>query len=319
MSDLQTRNAEFSVTGATDDISVIEGRAPAATIHGYQREVISYTRGVGTISCVSDGYEPCHNSEQVTASVGYDPEGDLENPPHSVFCANGAGFTVPWTEVDSYKHLEADVTLTEGAEVMIPKVASLSRRYSISEKEIEQIMLRTFGQPKKRVENEPKRMSFSEPEKHIPKKVREKKQSMTIIDGYNVIYAFKELRSVSAVNLEKARQVLDDILANYVAYTKREVTLVYDAYRVKHGTGSDNTKNGYRTVFTAENETADAYIEKMMQRLGPNYNIRVVTDDRLLQFSAVHSGISRMTAEEFEEEIIKVGQEITEYIKNHTK
>ena len=180
-------------------------------------------------------------------------------------------------------------------------------------------MLRTFGQPKKCVENEPKRMSFSEPEKHIPTKVREKKQSMTIIDGYNVIYAFKELRSVSAVNLEKARQVLDDILANYVAYTKREVTLVYDAYRVKHGTGSDNTKNGYRTVFTAENETADAYIEKMMQRLGPNYNIRVVTDDRLLQFSAVHSGISRMTAEEFEEEIIKVGQEITEYIKNHTK
>lgn len=319
MSDLQTRNAEFSVTGATDGISVIEGRAPAATLHGYQREVISYTRGVGTISCVSDGYEPCHNSEQVTTSVGYDPEGDLENPPHSVFCANGAGFTVPWTEVDSYKHLEADVTLTEGAEVMIPKVSSLSRRYSISEKEIEQIMLRTFGQPKKRVENEPKRMSFSEPEKHIPKKVREKKQSMTIIDGYNVIYAFKELRSVSAVNLEKARQVLDDILANYVAYTKREVTLVYDAYRVKHGTGSDNTKNGYRTVFTAENETADAYIEKMMQRLGPNYNIRVVTDDRLLQFSAVHSGISRMTAEEFEEEIIKVGQEITEYIKNHTK
>jgi predicted RNA-binding protein with PIN domain len=138
---------------------------------------------------------------------------------------------------------------------------------------------------------------------------------MHIIDGYNVIYSWEALKELADFNLEKARQTLIDILINFVAFTKTEVTLVFDAYLVKDGMGSELTEGGVHVVYTKENQTADAYIEQMMHDLGPNYHIKVVTGDRLLQFSAVHSGISRMTAKEFEDEVTTVGNEITEFIR----
>ena len=91
--------------------------------------------------------------------------------------------------------------------------------------------------------------------------------------------------------------------------------MVFDAYLVKDGTGSEFTHDGYRVIYTKQDETADAYIEKKMYELGPDYSVRVVTGDRLLQFSAVHSGILRITTKEFEDEITAVGNEITEFIR----
>ena len=138
---------------------------------------------------------------------------------------------------------------------------------------------------------------------------------MVIVDGYNVIYAWDDLREIADFSLEKAREELMDLLSSYVAYTKTELTLVFDAYLVKDGTGSEFTHDGYRVVYTKANQTADAYIEKMMYELGPDYSIRMVTGDRLLQFSAVQSGISRITAKEFLEELTRIGNEITEFVR----
>ena len=138
---------------------------------------------------------------------------------------------------------------------------------------------------------------------------------MLIVDGYNVIYAWDSLKEIADFSLEKARESLMDLLSNYVAFTKTELTLVFDAYLVKDGVGSDFLHDGYRVVFTKQDQTADTFIEQMMHELGPNYRIRVVTGDRLLQFSAVHSGILRMTTKEFESEIISVGNEITEFVR----
>ena len=140
-------------------------------------------------------------------------------------------------------------------------------------------------------------------------------RQMVIVDGYNVIWAWDSLRELAEFRLEKAREALMDLLSNYVAFTKTELTLVFDAYRVKDGVGSDFVHDGYRVVYTREDQTADAYIEQMMHELGPNYSIRMVSGDRLLQFSAVHSGILRVTAKEFEEEVRSVGNEITEFIR----
>ena len=137
---------------------------------------------------------------------------------------------------------------------------------------------------------------------------------MLIVDGYNVIHSWEALNDIAKFSLEKARETLMDILSSYVAYTKTELVLVFDAYLVKDGQGSDFRKDGYRVVFTKQDQTADTFIEKMMHELGPDYNIRVVTSDRLLQFSAVHSGILRMTAKEFEAEVTSVGNEITEFV-----
>ena len=138
---------------------------------------------------------------------------------------------------------------------------------------------------------------------------------MVIIDGYNLIHADESLKNTSLFSLEKAREELMDLLSNYVSYTKTELVLVFDAYLVKDGEGSELMHDGYKVVFTRADQTADAYIEKIMHELGPDYSIRMVTDDKLLQFSAVHSGISRMTSKEFLDELTRIGNEINDFVR----
>ena len=140
-------------------------------------------------------------------------------------------------------------------------------------------------------------------------------RNMVIVDGYNLIYADDNLKKTALFSLEKAREELMDLLSNYVSYTKTELVLVFDAYLVEDNKGTEFMHDGYKVVFTKEDQTADTYIEKIMHELGPDYSIRMVTDDKLLQFSAVHSGISRMTAKEFLEELTRIGNEITEFVR----
>ncbi len=315
MSDLQARFADFEMESSDGEFSVLCGRAPVSELHGYTRELISYTRGKGKLSCTSDGYEPCHNEEQIVSETGYDPEADLDNSPHSVFCAHGAGFVVPWNEVDSYKHLDAEAALCEKEEAILPKAVKLAQKYQLSEEEVEAIMLRTFGPIRRKQYGEPKIINHGKAEKLPKRKENKPQKSMLIIDGYNLIHSWDSLKKTAEHSLAAARDALIDILVNYTAYTKIELTIVFDAYLVKDGKGSDFQRDGIRVVFTRQDQTADTYIEKMMYELGPNYNIRVVTGDRLLQNSAVLSGILRMTAKEFEEEIQRVGNEITEFVR----
>ncbi len=314
MSDLQARFADFALESSDTERTEICGRAPVSTLLNYTKEVIAYTRGEGRLFCVSDGYEPCHDQDDVVARVGYDPESDLENPPHSVFCAHGAGFAVHWSEVDSYKHLEVDLEDSPVGEI-IPKASTLARKYSISDEELETIMLRLYGPIKRKQYSEPKLTSWDKKEKPNRKKALRSQRNLVIIDGYNLIYSDENLKNTSLFSLEKARDELMDLLSSYVSYTKTDLVLVFDAHLVKDGAGTEFVHDGYKVVFTKADQTADTYIEKMMHELGPDYSIRMVTNDRLLQFSAVHSGISRMTTKEFLEELTRVGNEITDFIK----
>lgn len=314
-SDLQLKFAEFEILSSNGEVTVLSGRAPVSELYEYPREVISYTRGEGRLTFTPDGYDLCHNADEVIAAAGYDPVSDLENTPHSVFCAHGAGFVVPWNEVDNYKHLDANISLAPAAEAILPKAASLVKKYQLSDEELESIMLREFGPIKRRRYSEPKRQNAAADSRHRQKKPPQSERQMLIVDGYNVIYAWDSLKEIADFSLEKARESLMDLLSNYVAFTKTELTLVFDAYLVKDGVGSDFLHDGYRVVFTKQDQTADTFIEQMMHELGPNYRIRVVTGDRLLQFSAVHSGILRMTTKEFESEIISVGNEIAEFVR----
>ena len=188
MSDLQARFAEFEMEASDEENAVLCGRAPVSELHGYTRELISYTRGKGRLSCTSDGYEPCHNEAEIVLAVGYDPEADLDHTPHSVFCAHGAGFVVPWNEVDSYKHLDAEAMLSAREETIIPQTTKLAAKYQLSEEEVEAIMLRTFGPIRRKQYGEPKIINHGKAEK-LPKKKEQKPQKhLTIIDGYNVIH-----------------------------------------------------------------------------------------------------------------------------------
>ena len=320
MTDLQNRHADFKMESSTEDSATLVGRGPVATLHGYIREVISYTRGQGRMTCTSDGYEPCHNTEEIVASVGYDPEADTENTPHSVFCSHGAGVVIPWREVDAHKHLEPNISrpLTDSAADtaarILPRPTGLAKRYSLSDEELEAIMLREFGPIKRRKYSEPKRVVASPPKPQRPKPPRPARR-MVILDGYNLIFAWDTLTEIAAYSLEKARETLMDILAGYVAFTKTELILVFDAYHVKDGMGSDTERDGFRVVYTKQNQTADAYIEKIIHDMGPDYSIRVVTGDYLLQVSAVISGVSRMTTKEFVTEVTRVGNEISEFAR----
>jgi len=311
MSDLTALCAEFETESADGEFTTLSGRAPVATLHGYARDVLSYTRGRGKLACTSGGYEPCHNADEIIAAAAYDPEADLINPPHSVFCAGGAGFTVPWQEVEQHKHIDIDLS-PESGNPIVPRVAALRNKYSLSEDEVEALMMRVFGPIRRKQYREPKVISAGKAEKP-KKKPASPQKSMVIVDGYNVIFSWESLKSAAEKNLEDARDLLIDTLANYTAFTKREVTLVFDAYRVKPGRGSDASECGLRVIYTKQDETADTFIEKIMHELGPNYNIRLVTGDRLLQISALHSGIVRTTAKEFEAEVARVGKEIMEF------
>ena len=324
MTDLQNRHADFEMESSTAETAVLVGRGPVSTLHSYIREVIAYTRGQGRMTCVSDGYEPCHNTPEVVAAVGYDPEADLENTPHSVFCSHGAGVVIPWQEVDAHKHLEANISRpvvdgsSEDTLSVMPRPASLKKKYALSDEELEAIMLREFGPIKRRRYTEPKRVADIPAKRQKPKPQKPPRR-LVLVDGYNLIFAWDTLKEISDYSLEKARDTLLDNLAGYAAYTKTELMVVFDAYRVPDGMGSDFLRDGMRVVYTKEHQTADAYIEKVIHNLGPDYSIRVVTGDYLLQVSAVISGVSRVTAKEFIAEITRVGGEITAFIHRLAK
>ena len=106
MTDIQRMQGNFQGPETEGELAVITGSAPVAKMRDYQSQVISYTRGKGHLTCTLKGYEPCQDQEQIVQEIGYDSERDLENPTGSVFCAHGAGFVVPWYEVEEYMHLD---------------------------------------------------------------------------------------------------------------------------------------------------------------------------------------------------------------------
>lgn len=314
--------AQADETGTT----CLSGRVPVSELKDYAREVAAYTRGMGRLFCTFDGYAPCHDRMAVLAAHPYVPEADLENTPHSVFCAHGAGFVVPWNEVARYMHmdsgwdksrsLQAGPTLTAEARAsaILPSAHVVRKAYNLSDSEFASIMARTFGPEKRRTYKEPKK-NGAEPVK--VKKTRPAVQGprRMVIDGYNLMFQWDKLSALAEQDLEYARETLMDLISNYVAFTKVELTLVFDAYRVRPNLGKTIPHDGYTVVYTAANETADAYIERLVHKLGPDYRLRVVTSDGLVQVSALHAGVSRMSAREFIAELTRVSEEITAYIR----
>lgn len=310
IADILARDGTYDEHEATPGVSVLQGRAPVSTMGEYAKEVAAYTHGRGKLSCRMDGYYPCHNQGTVVEKAAYVPEADLDNTPDSVFCAHGAGFVVPWQEVRSHMHLES--TLVKGkaqtAVVESPKV--IRRNLDLDEKELEAIMEREFGPIRRKVYSEGKKLVTVEPKRHS------RRRSLYIIDGYNVIFAWDELSAIAQTDLENARRQLCEVLANYQAFTKRDMILVFDAYNVKGSVERKFDYQGLHVVYTKENELGDTYIEKLVNQIGKDHTVRVVTSDGLIQLQAVRSGVLRMSAREFREEILSVDKEIAAILAN---
>ena len=298
ISDVRAMSGEFK----TEDGSVITGIAPVSEMNGYAPVLASYTSGRGRISCRLAGYYPCHNEKQVLADTDYDPEADLQNTPDSVFCSHGAGTVVKWNEVEEHMHIDTGF----GRETE-PPPAYRPRSFSIDDKELEAIMEREFGPIRRREYTHPQCAQERE------YTVQPEKREYIIVDGYNLIFGWDELKKLAADNLELARARLTDILRSYRAFRDCELVLVFDGYKVEGNPGERGTE-GIRIVYTKENETADMYIEKLANDIGKNYCVRVVTNDSLICLSALRSGVLRMSCAEFINELGFVMEQIAEYI-----
>ncbi len=291
------------------DMTVLEGHAPVSAMGDYAAQVAAYTGGRGRFSCRVDGCRPCHDAQAVIAALDYDPEADLENTPDSVFCAHGGGFTVKWNKVPEYMHLESALKKLDAPdEIAEPKLRR--QNLDIDEKELEAIMVREFG-PIRRKQYAAPQINSAVGIQMQARKTREH----IIVDGYNVIFAWDELKSLAAQGLDMARDKLLDILANYQGYTKCDLAVVFDAYKVPGGAGSRDSRANVRVAYTKEGETADMYIERLVDEIGKNETVRVVTSDRLVQLGAFRSGVLRTSSGEFKSEVDWVLDQIAQAVK----
>ena len=309
VSDIRVMDGKIASQESDGVTAVIIGRAPVSEMRSYQSDVMAYTKGKGKLALFPDGYSPCHNAEKVIAAAGYDPEADLENTPDSVFCSHGAGVTVKWYDVEKYMHVTGGVDIASENQIpILPDAKLLKRNLNIDDKELEAIMEREFGPIKRR--------KYSEAVLDTPKTVQTlpNKKEYIIVDGYNLMFAWEGLAGLAKENFDAARHILTDILCNYRGYTKCELVLVFDGYKVKGNAGEKSDYKGIHLVYTKENETGDMYIEKLVEEVGKNYSVKVVTSDNLIQVSALRAGVLRVSAREFIKEIERVNAQIKEIL-----
>ncbi len=301
ITDVRAMGGEFDTPENTGTVSILKGIIPASELGDYADVVASYTQGRGQLQIALEGYLPCHNAQAVIEEAAYEPEADLEHTPDSVFCSHGAGFTVKWNQVKEHMHLESGLK-----EEKAPEIITRNLRYD--DMELEKIMEREFG-PIKR----PQYQAVSNRPASETLTIRPPLQQYMVVDGYNVIFAWPELAEMAKSDLEAARRHLCDRLSSYAAFKKCRTVVVFDGYKVKGNLGEKLDFAGLQVVFTQENETGDAYIEALVSRLGPSYNVRVVTSDALVQISSFRSGVLRMSARELQEDILLTQKEMQQH------
>lgn len=315
MTDINQMGGNFSPPETIGDISVIKGSAPAEQMSSYQLELTAYSRGNGRLSCSFKGYEPCRNSEEIIDRIGYMAEADTENTPNSVFCSHGAGFNVKWDEVFDYMHLPAMKTEEEvNISASSSNTSKGTRVGFASDEELLKIFEQTYGKIIHRNYNA-MRTPKAEEYKYRAPKSKPKLGSYVLIDGYNIIFAWDDLRAAAEIDLDFARTRLIDRVCAYKAMRSCEVILVFDAYKVKGNHGSVEKVNNINVVYTKEAETADAYIERVTHELGKNYDVRVATSDYMEQIIILGGGALRISAKEFEEEVKLAESEIREFLQ----
>ncbi|MBQ3265844.1 MAG: TetM/TetW/TetO/TetS family tetracycline resistance ribosomal protection protein [Ruminococcus sp.] len=322
MNDITRMHGSFEDPETDGDTATLRGTAPVFQMRGYTKEVIQYTRGSGRLTTSLKGYAPCHNADEVIAAIGYDADSDVDNTADSVFCSHGAGHTVKWNEVPQYMHLPSvleDQPIDAPASVSEKDLSKYKNQKDIFalDKELMQIFEQTYGPVRRKVYSEPKRYKSVD---YDPKKKKKNLPSdfngveYVLVDGYNVIHAWDNLKELTAENMDLARSLLINTLCNYQGYKKCELILVFDAYKIKGHQCEVEKYNNITIVYTKEAETADMYIERASYQLAKNNRVRVVTSDGMEQLIIIGNGAIRVSAREFREEIDTAEEEIRNII-----
>ena len=316
LSDLQRMGGRADPPETVGDMTVLTGQAPVAGLRDYGREVAAYTRGQGRLTCVSGGYAPCHDQEAVVAALGYDPERDVDDPPDSVFCSHGAGVVVKWDQVREHMHVDsgfrpAGAAPAEDAPASPPPRTSYASSLE-ADKELQAIFERTYGKVERNAfQPPPKPARTSLDDRKYDIKARDQGPEYLLVDGYNIIYAWDELKAVAQENMDAARQLLMDLLSNYQGFKKCVVILVFDAYKVPRNVGEVVHYHNIHVVYTKEAETADAYIEKATYEIAKHHRVRVATSDGAEQLIILGHGALRISARTFRAEVEAVEGQIS--------
>lgn len=318
ITDIQRMGGSFAPPQPKGDKTILAGQAPVSAMRGYPLEVSSYTHGSGRISCDLCGYRPCHNTQEVMAATSYEPERDTDAPVDSVFCSHGAGFIVPWYQVPDYAHVNSGLCLEEEPEQAPQPTrthrSSAPRAGSLEEDaELAALFEKTYGPSKRRelfrtVTPPPAQYHYTPagPE-------------YLLVDGYNVLFSWEDLKDLARSDLGAARQALVDILCNYQGFKKCQVILVFDAYKVPNNSGDVTRYHNIFIVYTRKAETADMYIEKTTYQLGANRRVRVVTSDGAEQLIILGHGALRVSASMFRQEVEQTNVEIRRILEQNNR
>ena len=316
MTDIQNMSGKFGTPMIEEETTVLTGSAPVSLMRGYQKEFTAYTGGRGRMAVSLKGYDVCHNQEEVLAASTYDSEADLANPTGSVFCAHGAGFVVDWDEVEEYMHMEHTLESGNDDEMDVMEVTLPKRRHSsieLTPEELDAIYVRT-PDPKKNRSTGPVTVrskektrepgsAYQDPKWEARRRAKAGTEEYLLVDGYNIIFSWEELKELSERDIGAARGKLADILSNYQGFRKCTLILVYDAYKVEGNPGEVMKYHNIYIVYTKEAETADQYIEKTVRRIAKNADVTVATSDGLEQVIIMGQGAHRMSAPGLKEEV----------------
>ena len=323
IADIQRMSGSFNPPEMEGEYTVISGTAPVSEMSDYTKEVMQYTHGNGKLICSFKGYDVCHNSDEVIERIAYDCDADIENTADSVFCSHGAGYNVKWNEVQSRMHLQSalskpkNVYIDDDRELMLKRLKTQKDIFAL-DRELMQIFEQTYGEVKPRSFSEGS--SYYSPKSDSESKYKRKGspkyegEEYLLIDGYNVIFSWDELKKISEKDIEGARNMLINVLCNYQGYIKCELILVFDAYKVKGNVREVEKVNGINIVYTKEAETADMYIEKVSHKLAKKHKVRVVTSDGLEQLIILGNGALRVPTRAFLQEVKNAEAEIKEII-----
>lgn len=314
IADLQRMSASFEQPETMGDMSVIKGSAPVSEINGYQSEVIAYTHGKGRLTCTAGDYKECHNSEKIISDFNYDCDSDLENTADSVFCTHGAGYIVKWNDVPKHMHLPSGLAENSETHEEYREKARHFIREAVSDDELREIFERTYGKinrdPRKAfkktktvISNESKPLTYNYDGKDY-----------LLVDGYNIIFSWDELKNIAKDNLDMARSELINMMCNYQGVTGYETIVVFDAYKVKGKHRDIEKYYNINIVYTKESETADTYIEKVSHELSKKHRVRVATSDGLEQIIIMGNGAMRISARELHEQYLNADKAIREFI-----
>ena len=315
-------SAMYGTTGAPEfvgDVAILEGNCPVATMRSYASELRAYTRGEGKIALTVGQYRPCHNTAEVIARVGYNPDLDERNPAGSVFCKGGSGYAVPWNEADDLMHITPTGVPKEIAEETVTTRVAKKLDYhgTVEEdKELMRIFESTYGKIKPRTYSEKKENSApTEQKRERPKKIKPRGEEYIIIDGYNFLFAIDDMRKMAESDMARARDVLARMICDYAAFRRCRVIIAFDAYKRQGGEGSVTELGPVSVVYTKESQTADAFIERTTYEISGEHSVRVVTSDYQEQLVILGNGGLRVSAREFYLEMLDTIKLIREKIE----